>query len=266
MAQEKSSSFLHSKSPTYSQEGKISIRGIVLNEKGEPIEFANVALLKTDSTFVEGKCTKADGTFLFDNVTPCKYLLQMSYVGYHTACISWSQFNRRVDEAAKGLIAIGVGKGTHVGIWATNVPDWLTFLYACAKIGAIYVTVNTNYKQAEVEYLCENSDMPHFFKATGVLFVAGLVGVAINLSNLYHTYQYSKETMRGKSELVQTGDAAKQTSSGLDRDYITQWSYGVDETLTLLIPNFKGGATVPIAQNKTAMESGAVVYANSFVS
>lgn len=88
MAQEKSSSFLHSKSPTYSQEGKISIRGIVLNEKGEPIEFANVALLKTDSTFVEGKCTKADGTFLFDNVTPCKYLLQMSYVGYHTACIS----------------------------------------------------------------------------------------------------------------------------------------------------------------------------------
>ena len=48
--------------------------------------------------------------------------------------------------------------------------------------------------------------------------------MAANLSNLYHTYTYSKETMRGKSELVQTGDAAKQTSSGLDRDYITQWS------------------------------------------
>ena len=72
---------------------------------------------------------------------------------------TWNQFNRRVDDMAKGLIAIGVERGTHVGIWAANVPDWLTLLYACAKIGAVYVTVNTNYKQAELEYLCENSDM-----------------------------------------------------------------------------------------------------------
>ena len=72
---------------------------------------------------------------------------------------TWSQFNKRVDELAKGLISIGVGKGDHVGIWATNVPDWLTFLYASAKIGAVLVTVNTNYKQHELEYLCENSDM-----------------------------------------------------------------------------------------------------------
>lgn len=72
---------------------------------------------------------------------------------------TWSQFNRRVDDMAKGLIAIGVGRGTHVGIWAANVPDWLTLLYACAKIGAVYVTVNTNYKQTELEYLCEDSDM-----------------------------------------------------------------------------------------------------------
>ncbi len=72
---------------------------------------------------------------------------------------TWSQFNNRVDEMAKGLIAIGVKKGTHVGIWAQNVPDWLTFLYACAKIGAVYITVNTNYKQNELEYLVENSDM-----------------------------------------------------------------------------------------------------------
>lgn len=72
---------------------------------------------------------------------------------------TWSQFNRRVDNMAKGLLAIGITHGTHVGIWARNVPDWLTFLYACAKIGAVAVTVNTNYKQAELEYLCENSDM-----------------------------------------------------------------------------------------------------------
>lgn len=72
---------------------------------------------------------------------------------------TWKQFNQRVDNLAKGLMAIGVEKSTNVGIWATNVPDWLTFLYATAKIGAVLVTVNTNYKQSELEYLCENSDM-----------------------------------------------------------------------------------------------------------
>ena len=72
---------------------------------------------------------------------------------------TWAKFNERVDSLAKGLLAIGVTKGSNVGIWATNVPDWLTFLYATAKIGAVLVTVNTNYKQAELEYLCDNSDM-----------------------------------------------------------------------------------------------------------
>ena len=96
-----------------------------------------------------------------------------------------------------------------------------------------------------------NKTLPRFFKASAVLLVAALIGVAANLSNLYHTYTYSKETMRGKSELVQTGDAAKQTSSGLDRDYITNWSYGIGETWTLLVPNFKGGSSsAPSARAK----------------
>ena len=72
---------------------------------------------------------------------------------------TWKSFNQRVDEMAKGFVAIGVEKDSKVGIWATNVPDWLTILYACAKVGAICVTVNTNYKQAELEYLCKHSDM-----------------------------------------------------------------------------------------------------------
>lgn len=73
--------------------------------------------------------------------------------------LTWKQLNERVDNMAKGLISVGVTRGTHVGIWAANVPDWLTLLYACAKIGAVYITVNTNYKQTELEYLCKNSDM-----------------------------------------------------------------------------------------------------------
>ncbi len=72
---------------------------------------------------------------------------------------TWKQFNERVNNMSKGLMAIGVTKGTHVGIWATNVPDWLTFLFASAKVGAVAVTVNTNYKQHELEYLVENADI-----------------------------------------------------------------------------------------------------------
>lgn len=106
--------------------------------------------------------------------------------------------------------------------------------------------------------------LPQFFKASAVLVVAALIGVATNLSNLYHTYTYSKETMRGKSELVQTGDAAKQTSGGLDRDYITQWSYGIDETWTLLVPNYKGGASVPLSMSETAMEKANPRYAGLY--
>ena len=106
--------------------------------------------------------------------------------------------------------------------------------------------------------------LPQFFKASAALIVAALVGIAANVSNLYHTYAYSKETMRGKSELVQTGDAAKQTSSGLDRDYITQWSYGIDETLTLLVPNFKGGASAALSQSETAMSKANPMYSSLY--
>lgn len=92
-----------------------------------------------------------------------------------------------------------------------------------------------------------------FLRATGVCAAGALIGVLLNLSNLYHTWQYAQESMRGKSELVKK-NVTNQTSSGLDRDYITQWSYGIDETWTLLVPNAKGGASVPLATNAKAME------------
>lgn len=81
---------------------------------------------------------------------------------------SWKEFNLRVDNMSKGLLAIGVTKGKHVGIWAQNVPDWLTFLYACAKIGAVAVTVNTNYKAHELAFVIENSDMHTLCMTDGV--------------------------------------------------------------------------------------------------
>lgn len=107
----------------------------------------------------------------------------------------------------------------------------------------------------------KKKELPHFFKASGILALAAVVGICINISNLYHTYEYSKETMRGKSELKQEGPAANQTSSGLDRDYITNWSYGIGETLTLLVPNVKGGSSsAPLSQSEAAMTKANPMY------
>lgn len=87
----------------------------------------------------------------------------------------------------------------------------------------------------------------HWLKATLTIAVAGLLGVAANLPNIYHTYAYAKESMRGKAELTsKTKGGAQKATDGLDRDYITAWSYGVDETMTLLIPDYKGGGSTSI--------------------
>jgi len=72
---------------------------------------------------------------------------------------TYSGFDKRVDDFAVGLLNLGVKKGDHVGIWATNVPDWNTVLFACARIGAVLVTINTGYKTHELEFVLEQSDM-----------------------------------------------------------------------------------------------------------
>ena len=111
----------------------------------------------------------------------------------------------------------------------------------------------------------KKKELPHFFKASAILALAAVVGVCINISNLYHTYEYSKETMRGKSELKQEGAAASQTSSGLDRDYITNWSYGIGETLTLLVPNVKGGGSgSTMSQSEVAMAKANPMYSGIY--
>ena len=124
----------------------------------------------------------------------------------------------------------------------------LTAIFSALEINANHVQMTYYYLfiilAMVIAYLVEalrKKTLPQFAKATAVCAVGALLGVMINLSNLYHTWQYSKESMRGKRELVKA-NSENQTSSGLDRDYITQWSYGIDETFTLLIPNAKGGA------------------------
>ena len=136
----------------------------------------------------------------------------------------------------------------------------LTAVFTAFEINANHVQMTYYYLfiiiALVIAWLVEairEKQMARFLKATGVCAAGAAIGVCVNLSNLYHTWQYSQESMRGKSELVKANHA-NQTSSGLERDYITQWSYGIGETWTLLVPNTKGGASMPLSQNETAMK------------
>jgi len=93
--------------------------------------------------------------------------------------------------------------------------------------------------------------LPAFLKTMGMLVVAALIAFTVNFASLYSTWEYSKESTRGKSDLSQADGG---NGSGLDKEYITQWSYGVDESLTFLIPNFRGGATVPFSNDSETVK------------
>lgn len=147
------------------------------------------------------------------------------------------------------------------GKWASGLV--LTALFSAFEINANHVQMTYYYLFillfiviAYGAQAVRERQMARFLKATLACIVGAALGICINLSNLYHTWQYGQESMRGKSELVKK-NTANQTNSGLERDYITQWSYGIGETWTLLIPNAKGGTSaVPMSANKIVQEKG----------
>ena len=94
---------------------------------------------------------------------------------------------------------------------------------------------------SEFIYAIKEKRIKLFFIAAGIHVISVLFAVLINFSNIYTTYEYSKYTIRGKSEL-----SKKENTKGLDKSYITAWSYSPSETWTLIIPNAKGGASQPI--------------------
>ncbi|MDR1594718.1 MAG: YfhO family protein [Prevotellaceae bacterium] len=137
-------------------------------------------------------------------------------------------------------------------IWTYRGKYWLG-----ASVTAIYLALQflSNHPQmtfyfammigvyiiGQFVYSYKNKQLARFFKATAIFVSAGAIAFALNLTNLYHTYDYSKYSIRGGSEL--TDNAENKTSGGLDRSYVTDYSYGIGETFTLLIPNAKGGAS-----------------------
>ncbi|WP_300968424.1 YfhO family protein, partial [uncultured Duncaniella sp.] len=118
----------------------------------------------------------------------------------------------------------------------------MTYYFLFVILGVVIAFLISDYK---------SKNLRGWGKATGFLAVAAVLAVAANMPNLYNTYEYSKETMRGRhSELTQPNADAAQSTSGLDKDYITQYSYQPSETFSLLIPNIKGGASARPEQGK----------------
>ena len=137
----------------------------------------------------------------------------------------------------------------------------VTTLFAALQIQANHVQMSYYFLTVElavvIAFLIQairKKEWVAFGKATAGVAFAAVLAICLNLSNLYHTYEYAKDTMRGKSELVKQGKTEDQTDSGLERSYITAWSYGIDESMTFLIPDVKGGASMPLSMNKTAMK------------
>ena len=148
-----------------------------------------------------------------------------------------------------GIVVTGIF--TAMQVLSNHVQMTYYFLFVIGLMSLAYLIEAVREKQ-----------FAGWLKATCSFAVGGILGVCINLSNLYHTWEYSKESMRGKSELTQkTKDPADQTDSGLERSYITMWSYGIGETWTLLVPNTKGGASQVLADNETAMKHANPTFA-----
>ncbi len=77
--------------------------------------------------------------------------------------VTWREFLEQVDRAARGLLALGIGRGEHVAVWATNVPQWVVLQFATARIGAVLVTINPAYRPFELKYVLKQSDAVALF-------------------------------------------------------------------------------------------------------
>ena len=145
----------------------------------------------------------------------------------------------------QGLIVTGIFSAFEVNANHVQMTYYYLFIIAFLIIGFLVDAIR------QKKYM-------HFVKATAVCAIGAVLGIGANISNLYHTWEYQKESMRGKSELVKA-NTGNQTSSGLERDYITQWSYGLSETWTLLVPNTKGGASVSLYANEIIFKGKTII-------
>jgi hypothetical protein len=192
-------------------------------------------------------------------------------IGFYILMLS---FGAKPWLAVVGAIAFTFASYNFIIIQAGHNSKAITIAYMAPLIGAVFVAFRKNLIEGgvltalflslairanhiqilyytlfillffgivEYVYSIKDRKFAEFLKSTGVLLAASFIAMAMNATSLLTTYEYSQYTMRGKSNglTVDTQNA----QHGLNKDYITQWSYGIDETMTLLIPNFMGGAS-----------------------
>jgi len=200
--------------------------------------------------------------------------------------------------AIAGAIAFGLSSFFFQVLGAGHNTQAIALAYMAPMIGGIYYTyrydalkgalfttfilaleIQANHPQityyamicllifgiVEFIYSWKNKSVIKFLKTSALLIIPFIIAIGINFASLYTTYEYGKYSIRGKSDLTTSN---KNITSGLNKEYIVYWSYGVDETFNLLIPNYKGGSSQPFDRNsetyKALVKNGNQAAANQF--
>lgn len=166
----------------------------------------------------------------------CSYNFQILQVGHNAKMVAISLMPMVLASVVfafrknrwLGAVFFGITLAFQIMANHPQITYYLAFIVLFYGIAQLYKAVKAK-------------ALPAFFKTVTLLVVAVLFAAATNINHLWPTWEYSKYTMRGGSEL--TLNQNSQTKGGLDKEYATAWSYGIDETLNLMIPNFKGGAS-----------------------
>jgi hypothetical protein len=158
-------------------------------------------------------------------------------IGYIAPIIAGMLMTYRGKYLAGGILT-ALSAGLHIMANHFQITYYLMFIIFFIVIGELFIAYR-------------GKTLNSFVKSNVVLIIAGILALGPNMNNFLLSYSYTQHTMRGKTELT---FKEEQKSGGLDKDYITAWSYGKDETMSLFIPNIKGGISEPMAENQSAME------------
>jgi hypothetical protein len=169
------------------------------------------------------------------------FLFQILAAGHNTQAIAMAYLAPMIGgvyyayrkHAVKGALLTGFFLALEL---QANHPQITYYAMMCLLIFVI----------VEFIYSVKEKIITEFLKTSLILIIPVILAIGINFGFLYMTYEYGKYSIRGKSDLVTEN---KISSGGLNRDYITHWSYGIDETFNLLIPNYKGGSSSPFDRN-----------------
>jgi len=227
------------------------------------------------STLYPGNLFKHVDTFLRSFGMPVSVLF-LSMLGFYIQLLI---FGVNSWLAIAGAIAYGLSSFFFQILGAGHNTQAIALAYMAPMIGGIYYTyrrdalkgalftafilaleIQANHPQityyglicllifgiVEFIYSLQNKTVIKFLGTSALLILPFIIAIGINFASLYTTYEYGKYSIRGKSDLIVEN---KNSTSGLNKDYITTWSYGVDETFNLLIPDYKGGSSLPFDRN-----------------